>query len=151
MSEQPLHQQLGIFLSELDQLRQSHEDAQNYMVAVERLAFVLERVRLLQNGLVNLRAVSQRLADAGDPTGSEVWSCTREELRRLAPDDPWLSTAALRLASLDLLRLVEYTGAAACLLAERRAVLERRLVERAMAGTDQVPASDGSSCGALAD
>jgi len=147
---EPLHQQLGTLLRELDGLRQRHEDAQDYAAASERLAFVLERVRLIQVALSDLCAVSQRLIEAGDPSAAASWASTREDLMRLAPGQLRLSAAALRSASLDLLRLVEYTGAAACLISERRAVLERRLAERATAEQGLAPASDGSSCGAPA-
>lgn len=150
MTEQPLHQQLGALLGELDELRQRHDDAQEYAAASERLEFVLGRVLQLQAALGELRTTAQRLTEAGDPSGAEVWASTREELRRLAPSALRLSAAALRSASLDLLLLVEYTGAAACLLAERRAALEQRLAERATAAPGPAPASGGSSCGARA-
>ncbi len=151
MSEQPLHQQLANLLVELDRLRQLHEEAQEHAAASERLTFALGRVLLCQTALAELRAASRLLTDLGDPEGAVVWTRTREELRRLAPADLRLSAAALRSASLDLLRLVEYTGAVASLVTERRGALERRLAERTTAGSDPAPASGGSSCEVPAD
>lgn len=99
-------------LEELDRAGRAYAEVQG------RLAFLHDLTRRLEAELVALRAEA-----AGDEAAEEVWRLTQQELRIRAPSGLRAPAPALVAGDVDLLRLVEYTGAAIALVQERRAQL----------------------------
>lgn len=127
MDERPLHATIAATLDEVADLAERDRAGRAHEEVQARLAFLHDLLRRLSADLAALR----READ-GAPGGAVIWRETLAELRAREPAALRQPSAALLAGDLDLLRLVEYTGAALALVNERRATLRSRpALERA--------------------
>lgn len=118
MDERALTEAITGSLREVARLEELDRAGRAYAEVQGRLAFLHDLIRRLEAELVALRAEA-----AGDESGEKLWHLTRQELRIRAPSDLRAPALALVAGDVDLLRLVEYTGAAIALVQERRAQL----------------------------
>ncbi len=155
MAERSLLDELSQTLNTIDTLAERHAAARDTAATQERLAFLHSRLHTLQDELLALRRTAVGTAD-----GANLLAETHTLLRTWEPKMLRSPAQALGNADLDLLSLVEYTGAAITLVRERRTMLERSLaratgVDGVMDTTTveqlQARAVDGSNCADYAD
>lgn len=109
---------------EVDRLAERHREALEYEEASERTAYLYERMQALQRVLNELREVAKLLQLlSGDSSGEALWRNTCAELRTTAPASLQSPGRALIAGNLDLLRLIDYTGASIATVTERRNIL----------------------------
>jgi hypothetical protein len=121
MQTELLNDALRDLFKEVDRLAERHREALEYVAASERTAFLHTQMQSLRQTLSELRAAAALVRSIrGDRSGEELWRQTCADLRSHAPPDLLAPGRALVAGSLDLLQLVEYTGASAALARERR-------------------------------
>jgi hypothetical protein len=121
MRTQLLTDEMLAHFSEVDRLAQRHREALEYIAASERMAFLHDRLRVLHRALVELRIVTELLRLlSSEPRDDRMWEQTCAELQGRAPIDILAPGGAIVSAGIDLLRLVDYTGASTALILERR-------------------------------
>ena len=139
MQTELLNDALQDLFKEVDRLAERHREALEYVAASERTMFLHGRMQLLQQALRELREAAALLrAISGDRGGEELWRQTCAELRSRTPVNLLAPGRALVAGGLDLLWLVDYTGASTALATERRDRLvdqvAQHLVKRQRAG-----------------
>jgi hypothetical protein len=139
MQTQLLSDTLRDLFKEIDRLAERHREALEYEAASERTAFLHARMQVLHQALRELREAAALLrAVSSDRGGERLWRQTCADLRSRAPTDLLAPGRAIVAGGLDLLRLVDYTGASTALAIERRDRLvdqvAQRLVRRRRAG-----------------
>jgi len=118
MDERPLAEAVASVLREVAELDALDRAGRAYREVQGRLAYLHDLARLLATELAALRDEAE-----GDAIGEAVWQATRQDLRVREPACLRAPASALVAGDVDLLRLVEYTGAAIALVKERRAQL----------------------------
>lgn len=118
MDERPLTEAIAGSLREVAELEELDRAGRAHAEVRGRLAFLHDLARRLESELATLRAEA-----AGDAAAEAVWRMTCAELRIRAPSGLRSPAPAIIAGDVDLLRLVEYTGAAIALVQERRARL----------------------------
>jgi hypothetical protein len=122
MANRSLLDDLTRTLGDIDALAERHAAAHDTAATQERLAFLHQRLQTLHQDLLALRASAAHVAG-----GAALLAETHALLRSWEPKTLRSPAQALGHAHLDLLSLVEYTGAAITLVRERRTMLERSL------------------------
>lgn len=128
MQTSSLSDSIGDLLNEVDRLAAQHREAEQYTAASERLQFLQGRLDELGQGLAHLRAIARRLRDTGDHQGWDLWLQTCAELRQKAPPSFESPGKAIVDGGLDLLRLVDYTGASIATVRERTGQIQKALI-----------------------
>jgi hypothetical protein len=129
MDNRPLSAMIADVLGEVEELAERDLAGRAHEEVQARLAFLHDLLRRLSADLVALRR------EAAEVSGGDViLRETRAELRAREPAAMRQPSAALLAGDLDLLRLVEYTGAAITLVNERRATLRSRPALERVAG-----------------
>lgn len=121
MDRAPLSETIAAALSNVEELAERDLAGRAYEVVQARVAFLHDLLRRLAVDLAALRVEAAKA-----PGGDMILRETRAELRAREPAALRQPSAALLAGDLDLLRLVEYTGAAIALVNERRATLRNR-------------------------
>jgi hypothetical protein len=131
MQTELLNDALGDLFKEVDRLAERHREALEYVAASERTAFLHARMRSLHQALSELREAAALLrAIGGDGGGEELWRQTCADVRSRAPADLLAPGRAIVAGGLDLLWLVDYTGASTALATERRDRLVDQVAQR---------------------
>lgn len=131
MRTQLLSDELKNLFEEVGRLAERHHEALAYVAASERTAFLQLQMQSLRQMLSELRIAAALVRSiSGDRSGEELWRQTCADLRSRAPTDLLAPGHTLVAGGLDLLRLVDYTGASTALVRERR----DRLVSQAAQG-----------------
>jgi hypothetical protein len=122
MVNQPLTDSVAQTLRQIDTLVEQHHEAQHYVAALERLAYLHGLVSELRRCLDELRgAAGPPEASTNNSGNTDIWRRTLAELRAREPAMFRSPARTLLAADLDLLKLVEYTSAAIALVCERHA------------------------------
>lgn len=108
--------QLDEVLTEVHALAVRDQEGQAYELVQERMAFLHDHLQRLEAALAAFRAEA-----VATPEGFALWQQTQRDLRQRAPDGFEAPGKALLAGGVDLLKLVEYTGAALALVQERHA------------------------------
>lgn len=116
MNERPLTEAIVASLQEVAELEELDRAGRAHAEVQGRLSYLHDLTRRLELELAALRAEASGSVDA-----EAVWHKTRQELRIKAPANLRAPAPAIVAGDVDLLRLVEYTGAAIALVQERRA------------------------------
>ncbi len=125
MAHTSLIDDLTATFKQLDELVERHLLAQHDQAIQDRLAYLHRLIEQFATELRELKQISSTYDQAtGTTTGRELWQQTCTELRAREPTIFRTPAQALSAADLDLLHLVEYTGAAVALLSERRRQLQ---------------------------
>lgn len=121
MQTELLNDALGDLFKEVDRLAERHREALEYVSASERTMFLHGRMQSLHQALSELREAAALLRSiSGNRGGEELWQQTCAELRSRAPADLLAPGRTIVAGGLDLLWLVDYTGASTALAYERR-------------------------------
>jgi hypothetical protein len=118
MDERPLAEAIASALREVAELDELDRAGRAHAEVQARLAYLHDLTRHLEAELAALRDEA-----AHDAQAEALWQLTRRELRIRAPSGWGAPAQAIVAGDVDLLRLVEYTGAAIALVQERRARL----------------------------
>jgi hypothetical protein len=108
--------QLDHVLTEVHDLAVRDQEGQAYVLVQERMAFLHDHLQRLDAALAAF--CDEAVAT---PEGVALWEQTQRELRQRAPVGFEAPGKALLAGGVDLLKLVEYTGAALALVQERHA------------------------------
>ena len=131
MQTELLNDALGDLFKEVDRLAERHREALEYVSASERTMFLHGRMQSLHQALSELREAAALLRSiSGNRGGEELWQQTCAELRSRAPADLLAPGRTIVAGGLDLLWLVDYTGASTALAYERRDRLVDQIAQR---------------------
>jgi uncharacterized small protein (DUF1192 family) len=133
MTERPLTEAIAAVLGEVDELEELDRTGRAHTEVQARLAYLHDLTCRLKAELVALRGEAEH-----DTEATATWQLTRRELRIRAPLSLRTPAQALIAGDVDLLRLVEYTGAAIALVQERRARLRASPQPAVTQGSDDV-------------